>query len=270
MFFKDVIKDRDLSKLKTSEIKEIYDNVSEDEYLEFVFKFRNDERKSVQQIVGRVEKKLEKLRMEDERINLMNSYEDGLYLQGYHLIAGVDEAGRGPLAGPVVAACVIFEKGKRIRWIDDSKKIKEDKREELYDIIISEAKDYGIGICDNNEIDEHNILNATYIAMKKAISNLKHKPDCLLNDAVTIPGMAMKQIPIIKGDSKSMSIAAASILAKVTRDRIMYEFDKKYPMYCFASNKGYGTRDHYKAIDEFGITPIHRLSFLKNIDIKKR
>lgn len=254
-----------ISLLKAKEIKEIASSLNEDEYNEFIDIFKNDDRKSVISIRESIRKKLDKIRVEDDRIEKINAYEDDLYSKGYMNIAGLDEAGRGPLAGPVVAACVVFDKGQRIRWIDDSKKLKEEKRELLYDIIISHAKDYSIGICTNDEIDEHNILNATYIAMKRALDGLKQKPDFLLNDAVTLPNIDIKQLPIIKGDSKSMSIAAASILAKVTRDRIMYEFDKSYPVYGFAKNKGYGTKEHYQAIEKYGITPIHRLSFLKNL-----
>lgn len=262
-------KDKKEKPKSAKEIKEIADKLSEDEYIKFLFDYKNDTRKSVIQICDRIKKKIEKLRQEDERLELINTYENGMYMQGYTYIGGIDEAGRGPLAGPVVAACVVFDKDTRIRWVNDSKKLSEDKRGELFDIILREAKDYGIGICDNHEIDEYNILNATYMAMKKAISQLKEKPDCILNDAVTIPGLDMKQLPLIKGDSKSMSIAAASILAKVTRDRIMYDMDEKYPHYGFASNKGYGTKEHYQGIEEHGITPIHRLSFLKNINLDK-
>lgn len=254
-----------ISKMKTKDIKEISDNITENEYLEFIRMFRNDSRKSVQNICIRIEKKVEKLLAEDERLERINSYEESSYNEGFLYVGGVDEAGRGPLAGPVVAAVVVFDKGTKIRWINDSKKLSEEKRNELYDIIIKNAKDYGIGMADNIEIDKMNILNATYLAMKRAISNLKQRPDCLLNDAVTIPGLAMKQIPIIKGDAKSISIGAASILAKVTRDRMMYEYDEKYPGYGFASNKGYGTSEHYAGIESQGITPIHRRSFLKNI-----
>lgn len=256
----------DISKMKTKEIKEISENIGEEEYLEFLSIFKYDSRKSVQNICTRIEKRIEKLFEEDERLDRINSFEESAYNEGYLYVGGVDEAGRGPLAGPVVAAVVVFERNTKIRWINDSKKLSEQKRNELYKVIIENAKDYGIGIADNEEIDKLNILNATYLAMKRAIANLKQRPDCLLNDAVTIPGLAMKQIPIIKGDAKSISIAAASILAKVTRDTMMYEFDKKYPGYGFSSNKGYGTNEHYDGIRANGITPIHRHSFLKNFN----
>lgn len=255
----------DVSKMKIKDIKEISDQITEDEHLEFLRIFQSDSRKSVQNICTRVEKKIQELILEDERLERINSYEESAYNEGYMYIGGVDEAGRGPLAGPVVAAVVVFDRNTKIRWINDSKKLSEAKRNELYKIIIENAKDYGIGIADNKEIDNLNILNATYLAMKRAVANLKQRPDCLLNDAVTIPGLAMKQIPIVKGDAKSISIAAASILAKVTRDTMMYEYDEKYPGYGFASNKGYGTSEHYSGIEANGITDIHRHSFLKNI-----
>lgn len=257
--------EEELSKMKTKEIKEISDKISEEEYFDFLRSFRTDSRKSVQNICKKIENKIEKLILEDQRLERINTYEESAYNEGYMYIGGVDEAGRGPLAGPVVAAVVVFDRNTKIRWINDSKKLSEAKRNELYNAIIENAKDYGIGIADNKEIDNMNILNATYLAMKRALANLKNKPDCLLNDAVTIPGLSIKQIPIVKGDAKSISIAAASILAKVTRDTMMYEYDEKYPGYGFASNKGYGTSEHYKGIESQGITDIHRHSFLKNI-----
>ena len=159
----------------------------------------------------------------------------------------------------------MFKPNTKIEGINDSKKLSEAKREELFDIIKEEALDYGIGIVNNEEIDKHNILNATYMAMKKALNCLKNIPDYLLIDAATIPGIDIHQKPIIKGDSKSISIAAASILAKVTRDNIMYQYDEIFPEYGFKSHKGYGTKEHYEAIEKYGITRIHRKSFLKNM-----
>lgn len=253
--------------LKTKEIKEIADNISEEnEHLEFISRFKDDERKSVQNLVNRQIKRLEKIHAEDARLDRINQFEESAHSEGYIYVGGIDEAGRGPLAGPVVAAVVVFEPGTKIRYVNDSKKLSEAKRNELFEIIKKEAKDFGIGIADNKEIDEINILQATYLAMKRAISQLKEKPDCLLNDAVTIPGVDAKQIPIVKGDAKSISIAAASILAKVTRDNMMYDYDKQYPGYGFASNKGYGTNEHYDGIRKNGRTPIHRDSFLKNFE----
>ena len=173
--------------------------------------------------------------------------------------------GWGPLAGRFGDDVFFLKQIACIEAINDSKKLSEEKRDALYDIIINEAIDYGIGMADNFEIDEHNILNATYIAMRRALEKLEVEVDCLLNDAVRIPGVDIPQMPIIKGDAKSISIAAASIVAKVTRDRMMVDYDKEYPGYGFASNKGYGTRDHYQGLEKFGRTKIHRNSFLKNL-----
>ncbi|MBO4702377.1 MAG: ribonuclease HII [Lachnospiraceae bacterium] len=208
------------------------------------------------------ELKGEKLEAELKRIEAIKQYEKEYEHLGY--VCGIDEVGRGPFAGPVVACAVILPKDCNILYINDSKKLSEKRREELYDIIIKEAVAYGIGIKDNNRIDEINILQATYEAMREAISNLKVKPDVLLNDAVTIPGVNIKQVPIIKGDAKSISIGAASIVAKVTRDRMMAEFDEKYPGYEFAKNKGYGTAAHIEGLKKFGPCEIHRRSFIHN------
>jgi ribonuclease HII len=247
------------------EINEIISNINEDEYLRYIEVLKNDNRKSVQNIAMKLAKKLDAIRKEEQRLELITYFEKEGYEKGYLYIGGIDEAGRGPLAGPVVAAVVVFDKDTKIEGINDSKKLSEKKRDELFELIKEQALDYGIGIVNNEEIDEYNILNATYMAMKKALNCLKKSPDYLLIDATTIPNVEIPQNPIIKGDSKSISIAAASILAKVTRDSILYEYDKIYPEYGFAKHKGYGTADHYKAIDEYGITPIHRKSFLKNI-----
>ena len=208
------------------------------------------------------ELKGEKLEAELKRIEALKQYEKEYEHLGY--VCGIDEVGRGPFAGPVVACAVILPKDYNILYINDSKKLSEKRREELYDIIIKEAVAYGIGIKDNNRIDEINILQATYEAMREAISNLSVKPDVLLNDAVTIPGVDIKQVPIIKGDAKSISIGAASIVAKVTRDRMMAEFDEKYPGYEFAKNKGYGTAAHIEGLKKYGPCEIHRRSFIHN------
>ncbi|WP_270941949.1 ribonuclease HII [Romboutsia lituseburensis] len=247
------------------EIKEIIDGLSVDKYLEYIDILRNDERKSVQSIAVKMAKKLDSIRRENERLEIINAFENEGYNKGYVYIGGIDEAGRGPLAGPVVASVVVFKPNTKIEGINDSKKLSESKRDELFDIIKEQALDYGIGIVNNEEIDEFNILNATYMAMKKAINCLEKTPDYLLVDAATIPGIDTDQKSIIKGDSKSISIAAASILAKVTRDSIMYQYEEMYPGYGFKSHKGYGTKEHYEAIEKLGITPIHRKSFLKNV-----
>ena len=208
------------------------------------------------------ELKGEKLEAELKRIDALKQYEREYENLGF--VCGIDEVGRGPFAGPVVAAAVILPKDCNILYINDSKKLSEKRREELFDIISDEAVAIGVGIRDNERIDEINILQATFEAMREAIGNLKVKPDVLLNDAVTIPGVDIKQVPIIKGDAKSISIGAASIIAKVTRDRMMVEFDKLYPEYDLASNKGYGTAKHIEALKQFGPTPIHRKSFIHN------
>lgn len=209
----------------------------------------------------REEKKALKLQLEKQRIEEMCAYEKEY--SDYEFICGIDEAGRGPFAGPVVAGAVILPKNSRILYVNDSKKLSEKKREELYDIIMKEAVSVGVGIAAPERIDEINILNATYEAMQQAINNLTVTPGILLNDAVNIPGIDIKQIPIIKGDAKSLSIASASIIAKVTRDRIMYGYDKLYPEYGFAKHKGYGTKQHREALAEYGPCPIHRKTYIK-------
>jgi ribonuclease HII len=208
-------------------------------------------------------KRAEKLEKEKRRIEEMCVYEKEYADCEY--ICGIDEVGRGPLAGPVVACAVVLPKDARILYVNDSKKLSEKRREELFDIITEQAVSFGIGVVDWKTIDEINILQATYEAMRQAINNLSVKPDILLNDAVTIPGVDIKQVPIIKGDAKSLSIASASIVAKVTRDRMMVEYDRTYPEYDFASNKGYGTAAHIAALKQFGATPIHRKTFIKNL-----
>lgn len=195
----------------------------------------------------------------------MMEYENKAWKNGYKLIAGIDEAGRGPLAGPVVAAACILDPKELILGLDDSKKLTEKKREELFTIIKEKALSYAVVAKGPDIIDEINILEATKQAMRECVENLSIKPDLLLIDAVKLDGTGVDVEPIIKGDAKSNSIAAASILAKVTRDHMMIEYDKEYPEYGFAKHKGYGTKDHYAAIRESGMTPIHRKSFLKVI-----
>lgn len=185
--------------------------------------------------------------------------------QGYKIICGIDEAGRGPLCGPVCAAAVILPENCEIEGINDSKKLSEKKREALYDVIIEKAVAYGIGMASAKEIDEINILQATFLAMNRAFSKLETVPELALVDGNRKPGLPCDEITIVKGDAKCMSIAAASILAKVTRDRYMKELDKKYPQFCFEKHKGYGTKLHYERIAEFGICEEHRKTFLKKI-----
>jgi len=208
------------------------------------------------------EKKALKMQIEIERIEALRVYENEYdYCE---FICGIDEAGRGPLSGPVVAGAVILPKGCRILYVNDSKKLSEKKRSELYDIIMQEAISVGVGIISPARIDEINILQATYEAMREAIQKLTITPDILLNDAVTIPRIDIAQVPIIKGDAKSLTIGAASIIAKVTRDRMMIEYADIFPEYGFEKHKGYGTAAHIQALKEFGPCPIHRRSFIKN------
>ncbi len=206
-------------------------------------------------------KQKEKLEKEILRTEGLKEFERQYEYLGY--VCGIDEVGRGPLAGPVVAGAVILPKDSKILYLNDSKKLSEKKREELYAVIMEQAVSVGLGFRSPESIDEINILNATYEAMQDAVHNLSVVPNVLLNDAVTIPGLTMKQVPIIKGDAKSVSIAAASIIAKVTRDRIMVKYDEIYPEYNFKSNKGYGTAEHIQALKQYGKTPIHRNSFIK-------
>ena len=208
-------------------------------------------------------KRQAKLEKERARIETMKVYEKEYESHGW--ICGIDEVGRGPLCGPVVASAGILPKDCQILYLNDSKKLSEKKREELYDVIMEQAIAVGVGMASPERIDEINILQATYEAMRQAISGLKVKPAVLLNDAVTIPGVEIPQIPIIKGDAKSVSIAAASIIAKVTRDRMMMEYDRIYPGYDLASNKGYGTKVHMEALRTIGPCEIHRRTFIKNI-----
>ena len=219
--------------------------------------------------------KEEKLAIERVRLLEMSSYEIEYRKRiqidnkdGLPLIAGIDEVGRGPLAGPVVAAAVILDPTKEILFLNDSKKLSEKKRELLFDEIMEKALDIGIGIVSEEVIDRINILQATYEAMRQAISKLRQLPQVLLNDAVTIPGLpdGITQIPIIKGDSKSISIAAASIIAKVTIDRMMARMDELFPGYDFAKHKGYGTAAHKEAYRRLGLCPIHRRSFIHDME----
>lgn len=203
---------------------------------------------------------------EEQRLNELKEIDKSYFKEGYNYICGIDEAGRGPFAGPVVVAAVIMPKDSMIEGVNDSKKVSEKKREKLYELIIEEAISYSVGIVDQNEIDRINILNATKAGLTEAVRTLKVKPELILVDALTnIDTCGVPYQSIIKGDAKSYSIAAASIIAKVTRDRIMREWDKVYPQYGFEKHKGYGTAAHISAIKENGLCPLHRLSFVKNI-----
>lgn len=228
----------------------------------FIKMYEADARAGVQKLVGQAKKRLQNLEAEKERIYALQEYERRYPQAAF--ICGIDEVGRGPLAGPVVAGAVILPKDCEILYINDSKKLSAAKREELYDVIMDQAIAVGLGQASPQRIDEINILQATYEAMRQAINNLGVMPDILLNDAVTIPQVSIPQVPIIKGDAKSISIGAASIIAKVTRDRMMVAYDSEYPGYAFAENKGYGSAAHIAALGRLGATPIHRQSFIKN------
>lgn len=228
----------------------------------FIKEHEGDTRKSVQDLVRKARREMEAHEKECARMEAMFSYERK-YAE-YAYICGIDEVGRGPLAGPVVAGAVILPKNCGLLYLNDSKQLSAKKREELYPQIMEQAVAVGIGLVAPERIDEINILQATYEAMREAVGKLSVKPDLLLNDAVTIPEITIRQVPIIKGDAKSASIAAASIVAKVTRDRLMVQYHEQYPQYGFASNMGYGAAAHIEALQKYGATPIHRRTFIKN------
>lgn len=247
-------------KQSISAIREIFAAASETELPALYLEYEEDSRAGVQNLIQKYQKQEEALKKERERTEQMKIYEHKYEDLGW--ICGIDEVGRGPLAGPVVAGAVILPRDSKILHLNDSKQLTAKKRDELYDVIMREAVAVGIGYASPARIDEINILQATYEAMREAISKLSVKPDVLLNDAVKIPQVDIRQVPIIKGDAKSVSIAAASIIAKVTRDRLMEEYDKVLPGYGFASNKGYGSAEHIAALKKIGPSPIHRQSFI--------
>ena len=247
-------------KQSISAIREMFAAASETELPALYLEYEEDSRAGVQNLIQKYQKQEEALKKERERTEQMKIYEHKYEDLGW--ICGIDEVGRGPLAGPVVAGAVILPRDSKILHLNDSKQLTAKKRDELYDVIMREAVAVGIGYASPARIDEINILQATYEAMREAISKLSVKPDVLLNDAVKIPQVDIRQVPIIKGDAKSVSIAAASIVAKVTRDRLMEEYDKVLPGYGFASNKGYGSAEHIAALKEIGPSPIHRQSFI--------
>lgn len=246
-----------------SNIKDIFNNTPENKLQMFIEQYKDDSRQGVANLVKRAAKKIDDYNKEIERTYKLSEFERKY--SEYEFICGIDEVGRGPLAGPVVAGAVILPKDCDILYINDSKKLSAKKREELYEVIMEKAVCAKTAVVSPKVIDEINILQATYEAMRQAIANLSIKPELLLNDAVMIPGVDIKQVPIIKGDAKSISIGAASIMAKVYRDHMMEEYDKVFPGYDFASNKGYGSKEHIEALHRLGPCPIHRCSFLKNI-----
>lgn len=246
-----------------AEIKRELNNCSIEELDSFINEYKNDVRLGVKKLAESAEKKIEKYNKELERLENITKYERKYQSMGIKYVGGIDEVGRGPYAGPVVTACVILPEGCMIEGVNDSKKLSQKKREELFNIIKDKALCIGVGIVDNYEIDEINILQATYKAMRAAVENMDIKPQQLLVDAVTIPDINIPQEPIIKGDAKSISIGAASIIAKVVRDRMMVEYAKKYPQYGFESNVGYGSKYHEEAIRKYGLCDIHRRSFTK-------
>ena len=245
------------------EIKAEFESASVGERDVLFSKYEQDGRRGVQKLLSQYRKKEEAYRAEVQRTESMKVFEHKYEHLGY--VCGIDEVGRGPLAGPVVACAVILPKDCHILYINDSKQLTAAKREELYGQIMEEAVAVGLGMVSPARIYEINILQATYEAMRQAIGELRIVPQILLNDAVTIPGVVIPQVPIIKGDTKSISIAAASIVAKVTRDRMMVEYDKLMPEYQFASNKGYGSAAHIRALKEHGPSPIHRATFISGL-----
>ena len=243
-------------------IKEIKEQLAGIQQLDdpLLAELEQDSRSGVIQAIAKRKREIQKRLDEDERLEGMLAYEKELYTQGIQLIAGVDEVGRGPLAGPVVAAAVILPKGSKIPGLNDSKKIPKSKHKEIYENVLQNAIAIGIGVKDNQVIDQVNIYEATKLAMMEAIGQLEPQPQHLLIDAMKLD-LPIPQTSIIKGDANSLSIAAASIVAKVTRDQMMEEFDREYPGYDFAQNAGYGTAKHLAGLDKLGVTPIHRRSF---------
>lgn len=246
------------------DIKDEFEQASNEQKKELYLKYQKDARKGVQALLEKYRKEEAALETERARLETMRIFENKYHEFAY--ICGIDEAGRGPLAGPVVAGACILPKNIEILYLNDSKQVSSKKRELLYDEITKKAVAWGVGIVSEKRIDEINILEATKEAMRQAVDNLAVTPDLLLIDALHLPDVPMKQVEIIKGDERSISIAAASILAKVTRDRIMLEYDKEFPEYGFAKHKGYGgSKYHREKIKELGPCPIHRQTFLKNI-----
>ena len=240
-------------------LKELFETEEISE--ESIIQLKEDERKGVQQLIKTYENKKRKNKILENNFVKMCQYEEKSYLKGRQYIAGIDEAGRGPLAGPVVAAAVILPRDFKLVGLTDSKQLSEKSRNKFYKIIVEQAVSYAVSIIDNKEIDQINIFEATKRAMRGSLDQLDRKPDHVLIDAVELNQLGYTSESIIKGDQKSITIAAASIVAKVTRDRIMYDIHKEFPLYDFSSNMGYGTKNHVEMLEEHGITPYHRKSF---------
>ena len=249
--------------LSIKAIKCLFEQTEKEQWNALFSQYKEDERAGVQKLIGQYERKLMAHTREQERLYKMLEFERK-YGTDFHCICGIDEAGRGPFAGPVVAGAVVLPEGLTIEGLNDSKKVSAKRREELYEEIKEKAVSFGIGMSSPGRIDEINILQATYEAMRHAVEDLDVVPDLLLNDAVTIPQIPIRQVGIVKGDGRSLSIAAASIMAKVTRDRIMVEYAELYPEYGFEKNKGYGSEEHRAALRQYGPCPIHRHTFIHN------
>lgn len=250
-------------KITKKSVKEYVETLKIDEAINYIQKIQDENNMDLEALLTKYQKKKDAYDKEVLRYNNMCEFEKKFGQEGYRLIAGVDEAGRGPLAGPVVAGAVILKEGEFIAGLNDSKKLSEKKREELFEEITKKAVAYGVGIVDEKCIDQVNILEATKIAMKKAIQSLAVVPEYILIDAVTLEDFPIRHAAIVKGDAKSVSIAAASIIAKVTRDRIITNLANQYPQYGFEKHKGYGTKEHIEAIKKYGACPIHRQTFIK-------
>ena len=246
-----------------SEIKCLFEQSKKEQWDALFSQYEKDERTGVQKLVKQYQRKQAAYEKEQLRLEKMLEFERK-YGGDFHCICGIDEAGRGPFAGPVVAGAVVLPVGLKIEGLNDSKQVSARRREELYEEIREKAVSVGIGMSSPARIDEINILQATYEAMQHAVEDLEVIPDLLLNDAVTIPQIPVKQVGIIKGDGRSLSIAAASIMAKVTRDRLMTEYAVLYPEYGFEKNKGYGSEEHRRALKQYGPRPIHRHTFIHN------
>lgn len=245
------------------EIRTLFEQSEKEQWHALFSQYTHDSRVGVQKLIDQYERKLEAYKKEQQRLEKMLEFEKKYGIE-CHCICGIDEAGRGPFAGPVVAGAVVLPVGLKLEGLNDSKQVSARRREELYEEIKEKAVSYGIGMSSPGRIDEINILQATYEAMRHAVEDLAVVPDLLLNDAVTIPQVPIRQVGIVKGDARSLSIAAASIMAKVTRDRLMVEYAEMYPEYSFEKNKGYGSKEHREALLKYGPCPIHRNTFIHN------